>query len=52
MVWSGSRGAWARLVASVDVLLAWRGNGRWRGFCGLVRAFERLLTDALEEKEM
>ena len=36
MIRGGYRGSWARLWASVGVLLAWRGNGQRRGFRGAV----------------
>lgn len=47
MVWSDSCGSWTRLVASVGVLLAWRGNGLWRGFRGLVGNVYGLVDDWL-----
>lgn len=47
MIWSGSGGAWARFEASVGVLFVRCGNGRWRGFCGLVGNVGEVLGDEL-----
>ena len=48
MIWSDWRGSWARLRASVGVLLDWRGNGRWRGFRGLVGNVWEVIEDGMK----